>query len=75
MGTTSVVNISQISHSPEHSDACIRALQESGIRALYAYFCVHFTQFSISTGHQTAAADLFQLEGQLLTLSLYGAAH
>ena len=32
MGTTSVVDISQISHSPEHSDACIRALKsrESG---------------------------------------------
>src|SRR5882724_10845903 len=37
MGTTAIVDISQISHTPEHSDACIRALQESGIRALYGY--------------------------------------
>jgi hypothetical protein len=37
MGTTAVVDISQVSHTPEHSDACIRALQESGIRAVYAY--------------------------------------
>src|SRR6266540_73382 len=37
MGTTAMVDISQVSHTPEHSDACIRALQESGIRALYAY--------------------------------------
>jgi cytosine/adenosine deaminase-related metal-dependent hydrolase len=37
MGTTTIVDIAQISHSPEHSDACIRGLQESGIRALHAY--------------------------------------
>ncbi len=37
MGTTTIVDLSQISHTPEHSDACIRALQDSGIRALYAY--------------------------------------
>jgi cytosine/adenosine deaminase-related metal-dependent hydrolase len=37
MGTTAVVDLSQISHTPEHSDACIRALQDSGIRAVYAY--------------------------------------
>ena len=37
MGTTTIVDIAQISHSPEHSDACIRGLQESGIRAMHAY--------------------------------------
>jgi len=37
MGTTTVVDISQVSHSPEHSDACIRALQEAGIRAVFSY--------------------------------------
>jgi len=37
MGTTAIVDLSQISHTPEHSDACIRALQEAGIRALYGY--------------------------------------
>jgi cytosine/adenosine deaminase-related metal-dependent hydrolase len=37
MGTTTIVDIAQISHSPEHSDACIRGLQESGIRAVHAY--------------------------------------
>ena len=36
-GTTGMVDISQISHTPEHSDACIRALSESGIRAVFAY--------------------------------------
>jgi cytosine/adenosine deaminase-related metal-dependent hydrolase len=37
MGTTAIVDLSQISHTPEHSDACIRALQAAGIRAVYAY--------------------------------------
>jgi 5-methylthioadenosine/S-adenosylhomocysteine deaminase len=37
-GTTTVVDTSQTSHTPEHSDAMIRALQESGIRAMYAYY-------------------------------------
>ncbi len=38
MGTTTIVDISQVSHTPEHSDACIHALQDSGIRAVYAYY-------------------------------------
>jgi 5-methylthioadenosine/S-adenosylhomocysteine deaminase len=37
MGTTALVDLSQISHTPEHSDSCIRALQDSGIRAVYGY--------------------------------------
>ena len=37
MGTTAIIDLSQISHTPEHSDAAIRALQESGIRAVYGY--------------------------------------
>jgi cytosine/adenosine deaminase-related metal-dependent hydrolase len=37
MGTTAAVDTSQVNHTPEHSDAGIRALQESGLRAVYAY--------------------------------------
>ncbi|MDE2475560.1 MAG: amidohydrolase family protein [Alphaproteobacteria bacterium] len=36
-GTTTIVDISQIAHTPEHSDANIRALQDAGIRAVFAY--------------------------------------
>src|SRR5262249_44724145 len=32
MGTTTAVDTSQVQHSPEHTDASIRALQESGLR-------------------------------------------
>jgi 5-methylthioadenosine/S-adenosylhomocysteine deaminase len=38
MGTTTVVDTSQVSHTPEHSDACIAALRESGLRAVFAYW-------------------------------------
>jgi len=37
MGTTAIVDISQVSHTPEHSNACIRALQDAGIRAVFSY--------------------------------------
>ncbi|MBV9970970.1 MAG: amidohydrolase family protein [Xanthobacteraceae bacterium] len=37
MGTTAMVDLCQISHTPEHSDACIAALVDSGIRAVHAY--------------------------------------
>ena len=41
MGTTTIVDVSQISHTGEHSDACIGALRESGIRAVYALSLIH----------------------------------
>jgi len=37
MGTTGIVDISQVAHSPVHSDANIKALQDAGIRAVFAY--------------------------------------
>jgi cytosine/adenosine deaminase-related metal-dependent hydrolase len=37
-GITTVVDTSQVSHTPEHTDACIRGLQEAGIRAVFAYW-------------------------------------
>lgn len=37
-GVTTVFDISQIHHSPEHSDATIKALHDSGRRAVFGYF-------------------------------------
>ncbi len=37
MGTTGVVDVSQVNNTPEHSDALIKALQDSGIRAVFGY--------------------------------------
>jgi 5-methylthioadenosine/S-adenosylhomocysteine deaminase len=36
-GITTLLDWSHISNTPEHSDAAIRGLQESGIRAVYGY--------------------------------------
>ena len=37
MGTTCMVDISQVAHTPEHSDANIAALRDAGMRAVFAY--------------------------------------
>jgi hypothetical protein len=37
MGTTTMVDISQSNHTPEHSDALIASLTEAGIRTVCAY--------------------------------------
>jgi cytosine/adenosine deaminase-related metal-dependent hydrolase len=37
IGTTAVVDTSQISHTPEHSDALVAAFTDAGIRAVLAY--------------------------------------
>ncbi len=37
-GVTTVHDISQIHHTPEHSDASIKALRDSGRRAVFGYF-------------------------------------
>src|SRR5215475_15729589 len=37
MGTTCVVDLSQVNNTPEHSDALIKALQDAGIRAVFGY--------------------------------------
>jgi 5-methylthioadenosine/S-adenosylhomocysteine deaminase len=70
MGTTAMVDISQVSHTPEHSNACIRALQDAGIRAVFAYHR--------GAGPRTRyPQDIVRLQGayfsskdQLLTLAL-----
>ncbi|PTY38422.1 amidohydrolase [Saccharospirillum sp. MSK14-1] len=37
-GVTSVMDVSQIHHSPEHSDSAIQALRDTGRRAVFGYF-------------------------------------
>ena len=37
MGTTGVIDVSQVNNTPEHSDALIKALQDAGIRAMFGY--------------------------------------
>jgi 5-methylthioadenosine/S-adenosylhomocysteine deaminase len=37
-GVTTVMDVSQIHHSPEHSDAAVSALKDAGRRAAFGYF-------------------------------------
>lgn len=70
MGVTTIVDLSQISHTPEHSDACVRALQESGIRAVFAYSRGNpaTTQYPQDIGR--LARTYFNSKDQLLTLAV-----
>jgi 5-methylthioadenosine/S-adenosylhomocysteine deaminase len=70
MGTTAIVDVSQISHTPEHSDACIRALQESGIRALYAYSRGLGPAAQYPQDVSRLQRSYFSTKDQLLTLAL-----
>jgi cytosine/adenosine deaminase-related metal-dependent hydrolase len=70
MGTTAIVDLSQISHTPEHSDACIRALQDAGIRAVYGYSrgAGSASQWPQDIGR--LQRTYFSSKDQLLTLAL-----
>jgi 5-methylthioadenosine/S-adenosylhomocysteine deaminase len=70
MGTTAMVDLCQISHTPEHSDACIAALRDSGIRAVYAYSrgAGPATQYPQDIGR--IQRTYFNSKDQLLTLAL-----
>jgi 5-methylthioadenosine/S-adenosylhomocysteine deaminase len=70
MGTTCIVDLSQISHTPEHSDACIHALQESGIRAVYAYSRGAGPASQYPQDVSRLQRAYFSAKDQLLTLAL-----
>jgi cytosine/adenosine deaminase-related metal-dependent hydrolase len=69
-GTTAMVDISQVSHTPEHSDACVRALQESGIRAVYAYHRGAGPGAQYPQDVKRLQRTYFSSKDQLLTLAL-----
>ena len=70
MGTTTAVDTSQVSHTPEHSDACIRALQESGMRAVYAYWRGGGPDMRYPQDIVRLQRTYFSSQDQLLTLAL-----
>jgi 5-methylthioadenosine/S-adenosylhomocysteine deaminase len=70
MGTTAIVDISQVSHTPEHSDACIRALQDAGIRAVFAYHRGAGPRARYPQDIVRLQRTYFSSKDQLLTLAL-----
>jgi cytosine/adenosine deaminase-related metal-dependent hydrolase len=70
MGTTGVVDVSQVSNTPEHSDALVRALQDSGIRAVFAYSDGKGAGVQYPQDISRLQRSYFSSKDQLLTLAL-----
>jgi 5-methylthioadenosine/S-adenosylhomocysteine deaminase len=70
MGTTTVVDLSQVNHSPEHSDALIGALHEAGIRAVFGYSRGAGPRAQYPQDVERLRRRYFGSSDQLLTLAL-----
>src|SRR5262249_19021859 len=70
MGTTAVVDVSQVNNTPEHSDALIRALQDSGIRAVFGYSDGKGPGVQYPRDISRLQRSYFNSSDQLLTLAL-----
>jgi 5-methylthioadenosine/S-adenosylhomocysteine deaminase len=69
-GVTTVVDTSQVSNTPEHTDACIRAFQEAGLRTVFAYSRGAWPEQAYPQDIIRLRATYFSSEDQLLTLAL-----
>jgi 5-methylthioadenosine/S-adenosylhomocysteine deaminase len=68
-GVTTTIDLSQVSHTPAHSDACIQGLKESGRRAVYSYSAgIKGTAFPQDITR--IKTQYFSSNDQLLTLAL-----
>jgi len=68
-GVTTTIDLSQVSHTPAHSDACIQGLKESGRRAVYSYSAgIKGTAFPDDI--KRIKAQFFSSNDQLVTLAL-----
>lgn len=71
-GVTTVLDISQIHHSPEHSDAAIKALADSGRRAAFGYFEGKGDKSKYPEDARRIQKQYFSSTDQLLTLIMGG---
>lgn len=71
-GVTTALDWSHIQTSPDHTDAGIRALQESGLRSVFAYGFPWFGDWNPNHPEwfKRAATNHFSSRDQLLTLAL-----
>ena len=69
-GTTATVDLSQTNHTPEHSDALIAALRDSGIRAVCGYSRGSGPQSQYPQDIARLQRTYFSSPDQLLTLAL-----
>ena len=69
-GVTATVDTSQVSITPEHTDACIAGLQESGRRVLFAYSAGSGNKSQFPQDIVRLRKQYFSSDDQLLTLAL-----
>lgn len=67
-GVTTVMDVSQIHHSPEHSDAAIHALRDAGRRAVFGYFEGWGEKAQYPADARRIKAQHFASDDQLLTM-------
>jgi 5-methylthioadenosine/S-adenosylhomocysteine deaminase len=70
MGTTAAVDTAQVQHTPEHTDANIRALQDSGMRAVFAYWQGTGAASQYPQDITRLQRTTFSSKDQLLTLAI-----
>ena len=71
-GVTTVLDISQIHHSPAHTDATIGGLADSGRRAVLGYFEGHGERTRYPQDARRIRSQYFASDDQLLTLVMGG---
>ena len=71
-GVTTVMDVSQIHHSPEHSDAAIAALRDAGRRAAFGYFEGWGDASKYPGDARRIKTEHFASDDQLLTMVMGG---
>ncbi len=71
MGVTTVVDTSQVANSPEHTDACIQALKDSGRRTVFAYAAGAGPSSAYPQDVRRLRKQYFSSPDQLLSLALH----
>ncbi|HZP85312.1 MAG TPA: amidohydrolase family protein [Burkholderiales bacterium] len=71
-GVTTVLDISQIHHSPEHSDAAIRGIVESGRRTAFGYFEGHGDKTRYPSDAARIRKQYFSSDDQLVSMIMGG---
>ncbi|WP_246658760.1 amidohydrolase family protein [Mesorhizobium sp. J18] len=71
-GVTTVMDVSQIHHSPEHSDAAVQALRDAGRRAVFGYFEGWGERSKYPEDARRLKKEHFSSDDQLLTMVMGG---
>jgi len=71
-GVTTVMDVSQIHHSPEHSDAAVQALRDAGRRAVFGYFEGWGDAAKYPDDARRLKSTHFASDDQLLTMVMGG---